>query len=235
MLVAGRSAAAGGRGTLGGTGVPADDMLVTACFRWHGLKGEEQWCPTPPPRVIETKSGAITIGVLVPQELALDKPNWLDWGKDKQHVAYTGFGLVPLADFHLVVSSPTAKWSPVDLVQQVGITSLWMSLALAVLAGLVAWCLRCTRGVAGMASPLAAAKSAARAPRWSDLVVTGDRLREVDVTRVQMLLFTLIAAIFVSIKRLNENQIPDIPAGILTLIGTSNGVYLTAKFVRGPA
>lgn len=91
-----------------------------------------------------------------------------------------------------------------------------------------------TAGVAGMPSPLTTHGTALRTPQWSDLVVTGNGTEEVDVTRVQMLLFTVIAAIFVTLKLVNGSQIPDIPPGILTLIGISNGVYLTAKYIPGP-
>jgi hypothetical protein len=84
-------------------------------------------------------------------------------------------------------------------------------------------------------SPVAATTTAAittkRVPRMSDLVVTPSHPGEIDVTRVQMLFFTLISAGFVAIKLFNSYVIPDIPEGFLLLMGISNGVYLTAKFV----
>ncbi len=67
-------------------------------------------------------------------------------------------------------------------------------------------------------------------PRWADLIIW-DGLNEIDVTRVQMLLFTLIAGGFVLLSIGNESMIPPIPTGILALMGISNGVYLTAKFI----
>jgi hypothetical protein len=70
-----------------------------------------------------------------------------------------------------------------------------------------------------------------RNPEWADLVVTGDGRGEIDVTRAQMLFFTLVAALFVGMKVLTSYVIPDIPSGILLLIGISNGVYITAKFI----
>lgn len=70
-----------------------------------------------------------------------------------------------------------------------------------------------------------------RNPQWADLVVTGDGRGEVDVTRAQMLFFTLVAAFFVGMKVLTSYVIPDIPQGILLLMGISNGAYLTAKFI----
>ena len=73
-------------------------------------------------------------------------------------------------------------------------------------------------------------RTIAHTPRWADLIIW-DGLNEIDVTRVQMLLFTLIAAGFVLLSIGNESMIPPIPTGILALMGISNGVYLTAKFI----
>jgi hypothetical protein len=70
-----------------------------------------------------------------------------------------------------------------------------------------------------------------RNPQWADLVVSGDGRGEIDVTRAQMLFFTLVAAVFVGLKVLASYVIPDIPQGILLLMGISNGVYITAKFI----
>lgn len=71
----------------------------------------------------------------------------------------------------------------------------------------------------------------ARQPLWSDLVVTPQHPGEIDVTRVQMLFFTLISAGFVAIKLISGYMIPEIPEGFMLLMGISNGVYLSAKFV----
>lgn len=70
-----------------------------------------------------------------------------------------------------------------------------------------------------------------RAPTWADLVVTPSIPGEIDVTRVQMLFFTLISAAFVGMKLFNSYVIPDIPDNFLLLMGISNGVYLTSKYV----
>jgi hypothetical protein len=70
-----------------------------------------------------------------------------------------------------------------------------------------------------------------RNPEWADLVVSGDGRGEIDVTRAQMLFFTVVAAVFVGMKVLTSYVIPEIPQGILLLMGISNGVYLTAKFI----
>lgn len=80
---------------------------------------------------------------------------------------------------------------------------------------------------------------AGRQPKWSDLIVTestnpaGGVVREVDLARFQMLLFTLITATFVLMNVLTTYVIPEIPTGFLTLMGISNGVYLGAKVARG--
>jgi hypothetical protein len=70
-----------------------------------------------------------------------------------------------------------------------------------------------------------------RQPRWSDLVVVTDGRNEMDVTRVQMLFFTVVSAAFVLSQILAKSMIPEIPMGFVTLMGISNGVYLTSKFV----
>ena len=71
-----------------------------------------------------------------------------------------------------------------------------------------------------------------RKPLWSDLVITPSHPGEIDVTRVQMLFFTLISAGFVAMQLFNSYTIPDIPDGFMLLMGISNGVYLSAKFVQ---
>jgi hypothetical protein len=72
---------------------------------------------------------------------------------------------------------------------------------------------------------------AQRQPLWADLVIKPDGANEIDVTRVQMLFFTVVTALFVAIKIMYSYTIPDIPQGFLVLMGISNGIYLTAKFV----
>lgn len=74
-------------------------------------------------------------------------------------------------------------------------------------------------------------------PEWSDLVISlervdGNFVQTIDVTRVQMLFFTLITAAFVVLKVVSSYEIPPIPDGFMTLMGISNGVYLGSKFVK---
>jgi chitodextrinase len=85
-------------------------------------------------------------------------------------------------------------------------------------------------GTIGAWSASEQARTLKHIPKWSDLIIW-DGNNEVDVTRIQMLVFTLIAAGFILLKIGNESAIPDIPSGILLLMGISNGVYLTAKFI----
>ncbi|WP_158921078.1 fibronectin type III domain-containing protein [Acidisphaera sp. S103] len=87
-----------------------------------------------------------------------------------------------------------------------------------------------TGGVAGTPSTLVAATTFQRAPRWSDLVMNSD-YTEVDLARLQMLVFTSIAAVFTGLTLFNTGAIPDIPVGELALVGVSNGVYLASKAV----
>ncbi len=67
-------------------------------------------------------------------------------------------------------------------------------------------------------------------PHFSD-VVTNPGSPEIDVTKVQMLFFTMITALFVAIKIVTSYTIPDIPEGFLLLMGISNGVYVSRKFI----
>jgi hypothetical protein len=75
-----------------------------------------------------------------------------------------------------------------------------------------------------------------RKPMWSDLIVNDvNGLREIDVTRVQMLYFTLITAIFVVMRVLTTYVIPEIPQGFQILMGLSNAVYFGSKVAQPAA
>lgn len=65
-------------------------------------------------------------------------------------------------------------------------------------------------------------------PHWRDLVLTMDG-KAPDISRVQMLVFTLVGGCFVVLQVLNYYVIPDIPAGYQILIGISNGIYVGSK------
>jgi hypothetical protein len=65
-----------------------------------------------------------------------------------------------------------------------------------------------------------------RDPKWLDLFRTEGGP---DLYKVQMALFTALAAVFVTGKIYYTLEFPVLPAGLLTLIGISNGVYLSAK------
>lgn len=53
-----------------------------------------------------------------------------------------------------------------------------------------------------------------------------------DVTRVQMLFFTVISAVFVVLNIIDTCTIPEIDPSYVMLMGISNGVYISAKFLR---
>jgi hypothetical protein len=74
-----------------------------------------------------------------------------------------------------------------------------------------------------------AEKEQAAAPSWRDLIASSKG--GIDVTRLQMLFFTVLIALFVSIHVLDNFQIPEIPTSFLQLMGLSNGVYLASKFL----
>jgi hypothetical protein len=81
--------------------------------------------------------------------------------------------------------------------------------------------------------PLDNPQKAAEGPRFRDLVVW-DGQKHIDVTRVQILIFTLIALAFVGRQIFAVNAIPEVPTGLMTLMGLSNGLYLTRKFLPPP-
>jgi hypothetical protein len=73
-----------------------------------------------------------------------------------------------------------------------------------------------------------------RVPSWMDLLRESENA-DPDVTRLQMLLFTVVSAAFVALQVLNSNVIPDIPTGYQILMGISNGIYVGKKFTGTPA
>lgn len=77
-----------------------------------------------------------------------------------------------------------------------------------------------------------ASAGAKRTPHFSDLIKDTAGGATIDVTRLQMLLFTLICAGFVLIKVLTGHEIPEIPDGYLILMGLSNGVYIGSKNIQ---
>lgn len=81
-------------------------------------------------------------------------------------------------------------------------------------------------------APVETFSTGIRTPKWSDIVTDTDRPAEIDVTRVQMLFFTVISAFFVGLHIADTGTIPEIDPTYVTLMGISNGVYVTAKFVR---
>jgi hypothetical protein len=87
--------------------------------------------------------------------------------------------------------------------------------------------------VAKAVAAASAASAPLRRPRWSDLVVNDtDGHREIDITRVQMLYFTLITASFVVMRVLTTYVIPEIPQGFQILMGISNAVYFGSKVAQ---
>jgi hypothetical protein len=87
-------------------------------------------------------------------------------------------------------------------------------------------------GAPGPWSAVFRASTGTRVPCWTDIIRDTDRAAEIDVTRVQMLFFTVISAFFVALGIATTSTIPEIPGSYVALMGISNGVYLTAKFLR---
>ena len=86
------------------------------------------------------------------------------------------------------------------------------------------------------APPVPVAPGDMRKPMWSDLIINEvNGRREIDVTRVQMLYFTVIAAAFVLMRVLTTYVIPEIPQGFQILMGISNAVYFGSKVAQPDA
>jgi hypothetical protein len=81
------------------------------------------------------------------------------------------------------------------------------------------------------AEVIAQATPASATPHWSQMLIDDAADPEIDVTRVQMLIFTLITAAFVTIKVAVSYSIPEIPDNFLVLMGISNGVYLAGRHI----
>lgn len=82
-------------------------------------------------------------------------------------------------------------------------------------------------------APTGGPPSVPRRPRWSDLIVSeAGGQRAIDITRVQMLYFTLVTAAFVVMRVLATYVIPEIPQGFQILMGISNAVYFGSKVAQ---
>lgn len=129
------------RFTLKGDGIPATDMQIQICFRWQGLNAKQPWILAATPRIVETGPKFLTLAVQVPSGIERSRPNWFNEFNERRTLTYTGFGLVPLADMHVVATSTSGDWKRLDVVQPVGITIRWLSLLPAILSVVVAWML----------------------------------------------------------------------------------------------
>jgi hypothetical protein len=81
------------------------------------------------------------------------------------------------------------------------------------------------------ASPVPTTPAPLGTPYWAQILVNGTDgdTPEIDVTRVQMLIFTLISAAFVAVKVAVSYGIPEIPDNFLILMGISNGIYIAGR------
>ena len=103
------------------------------------------------------------------------------------------------------------------------------TLALLGISGVAALASQLKAGNTGGQLEAEAAKEEATAPSWRDLISSDG---EMDVTRLQMLFFTVLIALFVAIHVIDGFQIPEIPTSFLQLMGLSNGVYIASKFLQ---
>ncbi|MDR3534697.1 MAG: fibronectin type III domain-containing protein [Rhodopila sp.] len=201
--------------SLSGEGIPAHDMQVWVCFRWHGQRGQEIWRATPYPRVVQSGGDSVNVAVTVPRELTRDRPNWFASGKS-QRVEYTGFGLVPLADMHVVVTGNGA-WKRIDFIQQVGITNKWVSLVPALLGPFVAWVVFVSWGRSrGIKHGLL-------------LSIISSSSGVASLSQFQIMLWTFLFGAGVTYVMALSGSMIDIPQTALGLLGISGIATLGAK------
>jgi hypothetical protein len=81
-------------------------------------------------------------------------------------------------------------------------------------------------GAKVMGDPPSSAGGAGREPRWQDLIEVDG---VVDVTRLQMLVFTVVTAIFVVMRTFAAYEFPNLDNSYLVLMGIANGSYLLGK------
>ena len=67
---------------------------------------------------------------------------------------------------------------------------------------------------------------APREPAWRDLIEVDG---QVDVTRLQMLVFTVVTALFVVMRTFASYEFPNLDNSYLLLMGIANGSYLLGK------
>jgi hypothetical protein len=202
------------RFTLKGPGIPAPDMKIDVCFRWHGINEPKKWHLTPPPRVVEASPNQVTLAVLVPRELGDDWPNWFAFGQ----VEYTGFGLVPLADMHIVVTASEGEWRKIDAVEQVGITNRMFALIPAIGTLVIAWWLLLAFG-------------RSRSVRGGAILrVISSRDGYASLSQLQIMLWTIVLAGGVIYVIALSGKLIDIPGTALGLLGISGLATLGTKF-----
>ncbi len=68
--------------------------------------------------------------------------------------------------------------------------------------------------------------SPSREPAWRDLIEVDG---QVDVTRLQMLVFTVVTALFVVMRTFASYEFPNLDNSYLLLMGIANGSYLLGK------
>lgn len=79
-------------------------------------------------------------------------------------------------------------------------------------------------------TPLPAVPS--REPAWRDMIEVNG---VVDVTRLQMLVFTVVTALFVIMRTFAAYEFPNLDNSYLVLMGIANGSYLLGKVKTTPA
>ena len=137
------------RFTIKGADTSADGMMIVTCFRWATDDARDNpWVQSPAVRMVDNSTaGAPTFAASVPRNLPPAPGGWWDRIRGRTARGAGVLGIVPLADFRVMArSAEPANWSPLDVVQPVGVTSKGWAFLVALSAAVFAWALLFTWG-----------------------------------------------------------------------------------------
>jgi hypothetical protein len=192
--------------TIKGTGFPAENMALIACFQW---KAGPEWYQSPSVRLIDngTAVGTASFSATVPPNLP---------GEWWQHM------YVPIADFRIMATSLAASapdWSPLDVTLPVGITNTLFAVVITfVVVAIACFCFYRfgrSRGV----------------PGGTDVVLTiiSTKGGYASLSQLQIILWSfVIGAGAIYVMALAGNLI-EISQGTLVLLGISGVATVASK------
>ena len=208
----------------GGFSVPVADMVVEVTT----TTGQVVVSATQVGITNVSVAAAVVVGVLALIWLILDKVTRYRGIRGSNlllRVISTRDGYASLSQLQIVLWTLVVAMSAVYVMTLSG-NLISISEGTLVLLGIASGAALAAR-IPGSPAPVEPVPETPRAmPEWSDLIIPDRSKQDIDVTRLQMLAFTLITAGFILIKVVVDYEIPTIPTNFLVLMGISNGVYV---------